>query len=95
MITRGTGGGVHPAIEPYVTLPRGYAEGWFGAWANLYSELAVAIEARRDGRELPEGTVAFPTVEDGARGIKFVAAAAKSNAEGGSWQDCTLDLRGV
>ncbi|MGF1624039.1 MAG: Gfo/Idh/MocA family protein [Alphaproteobacteria bacterium] len=93
VITRGTGGGMHPDIESYVTLPRGYAEGWFEAWANLYSEFAIAIEARRDGRALPADMVAFPTVEDGARGIKFVAAAAKSNAEGGSWQDCTLDLK--
>ncbi len=95
LITRGNGGGMAAEMERYVTLPRGYAEGWFEAWANLYTELGVAIEARRDGLDLPAGLVEFPTVEDGARGIKFVAAAAKSNAEGGTWQDCTLDLDGV
>ncbi|MEZ5667020.1 MAG: Gfo/Idh/MocA family oxidoreductase [Alphaproteobacteria bacterium] len=92
IITRGVGGSMADSTQRYVTLPRGYAEGWFEAWANLYAEFAVAIAARRDGRTLPAGHVAFPTVEDGARGIKFVTAAVKSNAEGGSWQDCTLDL---
>ena len=95
VLTRGAGAGIAEATERYVTLPRGYNEGWLEAWANIYTEFGVAIEARRDGRSLPEGTVAFPTVEDGARGIKFVAAAVASNAEDGAWQDCTLDLSGV
>ena len=95
VLTRGAGAGVYEDTQRYVTLPRGYNEGWFEAWANIYTELAVAIEARRDGRALPDGYVAFPTVEDGAKGIKFVAAAVASNNDGGSWQDCTLDLSGV
>ena len=95
VITRGAGGGVFDETQRYVTLPRGYNEGWFEAWANIYTELAIAIEARRDGRTLPAGYVEYPTVEDGARGIKFVAAAVASNADGGSWQDCTLDLDAV
>ena len=90
VITRGAGGGVFDETQRYVALPRGYNEGWFEAWANIYTELAIAIEARRDGRTLPAGYVEYPTVEDGARGIKFVAAAVASNADGGSWQDCTL-----
>ncbi len=92
IITRGAGAGVFDETQRYVTLPRGYGEGWLEAWANLYAELAIAIEARRDDRPLPAGYVEYPTVEDGARGIKFVAAAVASNADGGSWQDCSLDL---
>lgn len=95
IITRGVGASMLDSTQRYVTLPRGYAEGWFEAWANLYTEFAVAIAARRDGRTLPDGHLAYPTVEDGARGIKFVMAAVASNADGGSWQDCTLDLSGV
>lgn len=92
VISRGVGGSMLDSTQRYVTLPRGYAEGWLEAWANIYTEFAVAISARLDGRALPEGHVAFPTVEDGARGIKFVMAAVASNAEGGTWQDCRLDL---
>lgn len=95
IITRGVGASMLDSTQRYVTLPRGYAEGWFEAWANLYTEFAVAIAARRDGSTLPDGHLAYPTVEDGARGIKFVMAAVASNADGGSWQDCTLDLSGV
>lgn len=95
VLTRGAGAGIYDDTGRYVTLPRGYNEGWFEAWANIYTELAIAIAARRDGQSLPDGYVAFPTVEDGARGIKFVAAAVASNNDNGSWQDCTLDLDGV
>jgi hypothetical protein len=34
----------------------------------------------------------FPTVEDGARGVRFVEAAVESNRHGGRWTDCRLDL---
>ena len=35
----------------------------------------------------------FPTVEDGARGVKFVEAAVQSCQAGGGWTDATLALR--
>ena len=60
------------------------------AWANIYTEFAVAIAARREGRVLPEGLVDFPTVVDGARGVKFIHAAADSNENGGAWTPCWL-----
>ena len=95
VITRGAGGGMVDSVQRFVTNPRGYAEGWLEAWGNLYAEIGVAIEARRDGHTLPHGFLNYPTVEDGARGIKFVAAAVASNADDGSWQDCTLDLDSI
>lgn len=91
-ITRGAGAGILPEASRYVTLPRGHGEAWLEAWANLYTELGVAVLARREGWEVPAGLLEYPTVEDGARGIKLVDAAVKSNAEGGSWQDCALAL---
>jgi predicted dehydrogenase len=94
LITRGRGAGIDLEVERYVALPRGHVEGWLEAWGNLYTELAVAIEARRDGRTLPVGLVEFPNAEDGARGIRFVQAAIASNASG-RWEDCSLDLSGM
>jgi hypothetical protein len=68
-------------------MPQGHPEALSDAWANLYTEFAIAIEARRDGRDLPDGLLAFPTVQEGANGVRFVQAAARSNASG-NWENC-------
>tara|TARA_B110000977_G_C10838457_1_gene400972 strand:+ start:153 stop:344 length:192 start_codon:yes stop_codon:yes gene_type:complete len=51
------------------------------AWANLYLEFAVAIQARRKGAE---GLLAYPTITDGVDGVRFVEASIKFN-ETDSW----------
>ena len=73
-------------------MPRGHPEALTDAWANLYTEFAVAVDARRSGRSLPEGLLEFPDVVEGALGVKFVQAAVESNATGGAWVDCRLPL---
>jgi len=50
----------------------------------------LAVAARKDGVELPAGWLDYPTVEDGARGVKFVDAAVESNKQGGVWVGCRL-----
>jgi predicted dehydrogenase len=90
VITRGVGAGARPEAERLVRVPRGHPEGWVDAWAHLYTELAVAIEARRAGRRLRRGLVDYPTVLDGARGVRFIEAAVQSHADGGTWVDCRL-----
>jgi predicted dehydrogenase len=87
---RGYGGGMlEPAVR-FVRMPRGHPEALTDAWANLYTEFAVAIDARRSGATLPEGLLAYPTVVDGAKGVKFVEAAIQSNATD-NWVDCRLE----
>jgi predicted dehydrogenase len=77
--------GLTAAAERVSRVPRGHPEGYLEAFANLYSEAAVAIEARRDGRKLVAGLVDFPTVEDGAVGVAFVEAAIDSSRRNGAW----------
>jgi predicted dehydrogenase len=92
IIGRGYGGGMlEPAVR-FVRMPRGHPEALTDAWANLYTELAVAIDARRSGTELAKGLLAYPTVVDGAKGVKFVEAAIQSNMSG-EWADCRLEAR--
>lgn len=91
-IIRGQGAGMRPHASRFVRLPRGHPEALTDAWANLYTEYAVAIDARRSGRSLPPGLLECPTVVEGALGVKFIEAAVQSNASGGAWIDCTLSL---
>jgi predicted dehydrogenase len=86
---RGFGGGMlEPAVR-LVRMPRGHPEALTDAWANLYTELAIAIEARRSGTTLPDDLLSYPTVWEGAQGVRFVEAAIESN-DSGQWVDCTL-----
>jgi predicted dehydrogenase len=91
VIVRGHGSGVYPAVGRLVHLPRGHGEALSDAWGNLYTELAIAVEARREGRELPHGLLEISTAADGARGVKFIEAAADSHEAGGVWTKCWID----
>lgn len=85
MLSRGHGGGVTPDTERFVRLGRGFSEGLIEAWGNLYTEFAMAVALRQDGVDAPVGWLDYPTVEAGARGVRFVDAAVKSNKLGGVW----------
>ncbi len=85
VISRGHGHGVSPRTERLVRAARGFPEGIIEAWGNLYNEFAMAVAARRDGREVPAGWLDMPDVADGAAGVRFVDATVRSNNEGGAW----------
>jgi predicted dehydrogenase len=67
----------------------GHPEGFLEAFANIYTEIADAVIDRRDQRGPRQ--YAFPTVLDGALGVRFVDAAVESNAEEGRWVNATLE----
>jgi hypothetical protein len=70
----------------------GHPEGFHEAFANLYADAAEAIVARRTGGNPDPLALDFPTVEDGARGVKFVEAAVDSHRNDGRWTDAALAL---
>lgn len=86
VISRGHGAGMLPEAERFVRMPRGHPEALSDAWANLYLEFAIAIDARRHGKDLPTGLLAYPDVSDGLKGMEFTAAAVASNGSG-RWVD--------
>jgi hypothetical protein len=70
----------------------GHPEGFHEGFANIYSDAAEAIAARRTGKQADPLALHFPTAEDGAIGVKFVEAAIASSAGGGRWISALLDL---
>jgi predicted dehydrogenase len=90
-LSRGTGG-LTAAAGRATRVPPGHPEGYLEAFANLYTDLAEQIEAKRDNRKPDPLALSVPSVEDGARGVKFILAALESSAKGGAWVDATVAL---
>jgi predicted dehydrogenase len=87
VLSRGQGGGIDPGVERLTRLARGFTEGMIEAWGNLYTEFALAVAARRDGVTPPADWLNYPTVEQGAQGVRFIEAAVESHKAGGAWVD--------
>ena len=83
LITRG-GAGSGPAAGRMTRVPPGHPEGYLEGFANIYTEVARAIQARRDGKKL-EKDVEFPGIADGVAGMAFIEACVKSSAKNGKW----------
>jgi predicted dehydrogenase len=69
----------------------GHPEGFFEAFANLYSELADALLARAEGRPFTKSELGFPDASDGLKGAAFVEAAMRSHTSGGVWTALEID----
>ena len=63
-----------------------------GAPVDKGKRFRSSPSSRRTGGEADPLALDFPTVEDGAKGMKMIEAAVESSAKGGVWTDCTLDL---
>ena len=69
---------ISPEAARWVKVPAGHPEGFIEAMASHYA--AFCADLRND---LQHGD--YPTVEDGVRGVRFVAATVRSSSEGAQW----------
>ena len=91
VMTRRLHGALTPAAERSSRVEIGHPEGYQEAFANLYREVADAVVARRTGKPCDPLSLDFPTVLDGAKSVRFIAAAVESNRTG-EWVDCRLEV---
>jgi predicted dehydrogenase len=63
----------------------GHPEGFFEAFANLYTEVADALLAKAAGQPYVKAELGFPDASDGVRGVAFVEGAMRSSTAGGIW----------
>lgn len=78
--------GIDIDAAAYGRLPSGHTEGWLESMANLYCSFFRCVRAKKDGI-FTQDMIDYPTVYDGADGIKFVHACLQSNANGNIWVD--------
>jgi predicted dehydrogenase len=74
-----------PASARSTRIVAGHPEGFHEAFANIYSDAAEAIAARRSGKAVDPLAMTFPNAWDGAVGVAFVDAAVASSNANGRW----------
>ncbi len=90
-ITRG-GPGTSDIANRVTRMPARHPEGYIEGFANLYTDAAELIWAKKDEREPDPLCTDLPTVEDGARGLAFIEACVESSSRGGVWVDARPNL---
>tara|TARA_B100000212_G_scaffold333263_3_gene302510 strand:- start:10152 stop:11309 length:1158 start_codon:yes stop_codon:yes gene_type:complete len=83
-ILRRGNGYVCNSAKTNTRTPFGHPEAFIEAFANVYMAAARSIAAEVAGKKLPENPD-FPTVEDGIRGMAFIATAVKSSNSKAKW----------
>jgi predicted dehydrogenase len=82
------GPGTLPFSARSTRLVAGHPEGFPDAFANIYSDAAEAIAARRAGKQPDPLAMYFPNSWDGLLGIRFVNSVIESSNANGKWTKC-------
>jgi predicted dehydrogenase len=85
-------GGNSPAAHAS-RVPAGHPEGYLEGFAQLYTDLAEQIRARREGRSPSPASLLVPGVEDGVDGMRFIAATLESSKRNAAWVDLRAMLK--
>ena len=82
------GPGTLPLSTRSSRLVAGHPEGFPDGFANIYSDAAEAIAARRAGKDADPLSLTFPNSWDGLLGVRFVNSVIESSNANGKWMKC-------
>jgi predicted dehydrogenase len=82
------GPGTLPLSKHSSRIVAGHPEGFHEGFANIYSDAAEAIAARRSRNQANALALYFPNSLDGLMGLKFVFSAIESSRANGKWTSC-------
>jgi predicted dehydrogenase len=85
-IRRGSAG-TGKAAAHATRIPSGHPEGYLEAFAQLYTDLAEQITARRENRPPNPDSLLVPGVSDGVEGVRFINAVLESSRNRSAWTD--------
>jgi predicted dehydrogenase len=78
---------LYPHAQSFSRVPPGHPEGYFEAFANIYSTFASALSKRKNGEPLSSEDPDFPDVKDGVRGVRFIEKCVQSSLAGAVWTE--------
>jgi predicted dehydrogenase len=82
------GPGTLPLAARSSRIVAGHPEGFHEGFANIYSDVAEAISARRAGKQANPLALYFPNSWDGLLGVRFVNSVIESSNANGKWTTC-------
>ena len=82
------GPGTLPLSARSTRLVAGHPEGFPDGFANIYSDAAEAIAARRSGTQADPLALYFPNSQDGLLGMRFVNSVIESGNANSTWVKC-------
>jgi predicted dehydrogenase len=71
----------------YSRIPAGHPEGFYEAYANIYSAFTDALYRKKAGEKIDESKTDYPTIDMGIDGVKFVSKCVESMNKGSVWVD--------
>ena len=67
--------------------PAGHPEGYLEAFANLYRNFALSLQAELTGQPAPPEALDYPSLDDGVRGMAFIESVIASGRSEKKWTD--------
>lgn len=76
---------MYPPAQSCSRIPAGHPEGYFEAFANIYSAFISALREKKSGTDIDESQLDFPSVHDGIRGVEFIEKCVESSMKDAAW----------
>lgn len=70
-----------------VRLPGGHPEGFFEAFANIYSNFLAALTDKKQGNKVDPEEYDYPDVSAGVQGVRFIETCLESSKRNSKWVD--------
>ena len=78
---------LYPHAQSYSRIPAGHPEGYFEAFANIYSTFITALQKKISGEALSGNDQDYPGIQAGIQGVKFIEKCVESSQKGTVWID--------
>ncbi|MBI9107374.1 MAG: Gfo/Idh/MocA family oxidoreductase [Spirochaetales bacterium] len=75
----------YPRPTSVIRTPSGHPEGYFEAFATIYTTFIGALVRKKAGETLTENDLDFPTPVEGSQGVKFIEMCVESSEKGAIW----------
>ncbi len=74
-----------PRAQSLSRVPAGHPEGYFEAFANIYTTFLTTLNKVKTKEPLTDADKDYPGVEDGIRGVRFIEKCVESSDKGAVW----------
>ena len=81
---------MYPRAQSLSRIPSGHPEGYFEAFANIYSTYITALAKKLSGKPLSKDDLDFPPADAGIQGVRFIERCVESSKKGASWVNFKL-----